>query len=188
MPTRSTPRAVWLRWAVAVHDAPAHSWRGLMIDSGRRFFPVPLVENLLETMAASKLNVRHRVPTAGPLAWTSLTHGGLGLRASAGLPRRSTRSSLRIKNARRLWWLATPLTRSSPRIETRARAGPPTVLGPAGLSRADCSVREAHRRAAGKKPVVCGERAWPSINRLSTAYQDAYQGAYRGEGVMPHPP
>ncbi len=30
-----------------------------MIDSGRRFFPVPLVENLLDTMAATKLNILH---------------------------------------------------------------------------------------------------------------------------------
>ena len=44
---------------VAVHDAPMYKWRGLMIDSGRRFFPVPLVENLLDTMAAVKLNVLH---------------------------------------------------------------------------------------------------------------------------------
>lgn len=44
---------------IVVHDAPAYKWRGLMIDSGRRFFPVPLVENLLDTMAAVKLNVLH---------------------------------------------------------------------------------------------------------------------------------
>ena len=44
---------------VLIEDAPAHSWRGLMIDSGRRFFPVALVENLIDTMAAVKLNVLH---------------------------------------------------------------------------------------------------------------------------------
>ena len=44
---------------IEVHDAPMYRWRGLMIDSGRRFFPVPLVENLLDTMAAVKLNVLH---------------------------------------------------------------------------------------------------------------------------------
>merc|ERR1719343_1689139 len=30
-----------------------------MLDAGRRFFPVPLVKNLLDTMAAVKLNVLH---------------------------------------------------------------------------------------------------------------------------------
>lgn len=30
-----------------------------MIDSGRRFFPVPLVQNLLDTMVTNKLNVLH---------------------------------------------------------------------------------------------------------------------------------
>ena len=45
--------------AIYVRDAPAYSWRGLMIDTGRRFFPMPLVKNLLDTMAAVKLNVLH---------------------------------------------------------------------------------------------------------------------------------
>jgi hypothetical protein len=44
---------------LTINDAPSYGWRGLMIDSGRRFFPVPLVENLLDTMAAVKLNVLH---------------------------------------------------------------------------------------------------------------------------------
>lgn len=44
---------------VAVTDGPQYAWRGLMIDSGRRFFPMPLVKNLLDTMAAVKLNVLH---------------------------------------------------------------------------------------------------------------------------------
>ena len=30
-----------------------------MIDAGRRFFPVPLVKNLMDTMAGAKLNVLH---------------------------------------------------------------------------------------------------------------------------------
>ena len=44
---------------ISVRDAPAYNWRGLMIDTGRRFFPMPLVKNLLDTMAAVKLNVLH---------------------------------------------------------------------------------------------------------------------------------
>ena len=44
---------------VAIVDAPQYSWRGLMIDAGRRFFPVPLVKNLMDTMAGAKLNVLH---------------------------------------------------------------------------------------------------------------------------------
>jgi len=44
---------------IQITDAPQYSWRGLMIDAGRRFFPVPLVRNLLDTMAAVKLNVLH---------------------------------------------------------------------------------------------------------------------------------
>jgi hexosaminidase len=42
-----------------IRDAPAYPHRGLMIDAGRRFFPVPTVRSLLDGMAASKLNVLH---------------------------------------------------------------------------------------------------------------------------------
>eukprot|EP01063_Lacrimia_lanifica_P028236 TRINITY_DN4091_c0_g1_i3.p1 TRINITY_DN4091_c0_g1~~TRINITY_DN4091_c0_g1_i3.p1 ORF type:complete len:528 (+),score=230.90 TRINITY_DN4091_c0_g1_i3:113-1585(+) len=42
-----------------VEDAPQHAWRGLLVDTGRRFFPVALVENLIDTMAAVKMNVLH---------------------------------------------------------------------------------------------------------------------------------
>eukprot|EP00911_Craspedida_sp_UC1_P002689 UC1_evm1s1975 len=45
--------------AVEIIDGPQYAWRGLMIDSGRRFFPVDLVKNLIDTMAANKLNVLH---------------------------------------------------------------------------------------------------------------------------------
>ena len=44
---------------IEIVDKPDYAWRGLMIDSGRRFFPMPLVKNLLDTMASAKLNVRH---------------------------------------------------------------------------------------------------------------------------------
>eukprot|EP01043_Picozoa_sp_COSAG02_P060837 COSAG02_NODE_8040_length_2738_cov_1.502842_3_plen_332_part_01 len=45
--------------SVQITDAPAHSWRGLLVDTGRRFAPVPLLENIIDTMAAVKLNVLH---------------------------------------------------------------------------------------------------------------------------------
>eukprot|EP01116_Phalansterium_solitarium_P023041 TRINITY_DN7870_c0_g1_i2.p1 TRINITY_DN7870_c0_g1~~TRINITY_DN7870_c0_g1_i2.p1 ORF type:complete len:667 (+),score=271.44 TRINITY_DN7870_c0_g1_i2:146-2146(+) len=52
-------RVVLLHSRIEIADAPDYAWRGLMIDSGRRFFPVALVENLLDTMVATKLNVLH---------------------------------------------------------------------------------------------------------------------------------
>lgn len=42
-----------------VHDAPSFPWRGLMLDVGRRFAPVPMVQNLLDTMSFLKLSVLH---------------------------------------------------------------------------------------------------------------------------------
>ena len=44
---------------IHIRDAPQYSWRGLMIDSGRRFVPVDTMKNLLDTMSATKLNVLH---------------------------------------------------------------------------------------------------------------------------------
>eukprot|EP00123_Amoebidium_parasiticum_P014621 comp22576_c0_seq1/m.34484 comp22576_c0_seq1/g.34484 ORF comp22576_c0_seq1/g.34484 comp22576_c0_seq1/m.34484 type:complete len:545 (-) comp22576_c0_seq1:657-2291(-) len=44
---------------VVVHDAPEYKHRGLMLDSGRRFFPVSTVKNVLDGMQYSKLNVLH---------------------------------------------------------------------------------------------------------------------------------
>eukprot|EP01045_Picozoa_sp_COSAG04_P008688 COSAG04_NODE_487_length_13521_cov_4.344360_2_plen_570_part_00 len=45
--------------SIALHDAPAYRWRGVMLDVGRRFFPIDLLHNLMETMAAVKMNVVH---------------------------------------------------------------------------------------------------------------------------------
>ena len=44
---------------IEIIDKPDYAWRGLMIDSGRRFFPMSLVKDLLDTMASVKLNVLH---------------------------------------------------------------------------------------------------------------------------------
>lgn len=44
---------------IEITDGPQNDWRGLMIDAGRRFFPVSTVENLLDVMSIVKLNVLH---------------------------------------------------------------------------------------------------------------------------------
>ena len=44
---------------IHIKDEPQYAWRGLMIDSGRRFVNVATMKNLLDTMAATKLNVLH---------------------------------------------------------------------------------------------------------------------------------
>ena len=45
--------------AISIDDAPDWAHRGLMIDSGRRFFNVPLVQNLIESMALLKMSLLH---------------------------------------------------------------------------------------------------------------------------------
>ncbi len=45
--------------AVTIDDAPRFPWRGLMIDVGRHFIPVPIIERNLDGMEAVKLNVFH---------------------------------------------------------------------------------------------------------------------------------
>ncbi len=44
---------------VVIEDTPRFPWRGLMIDSGRHFIPVEVIERNLDAMAAVKLNVLH---------------------------------------------------------------------------------------------------------------------------------
>lgn len=44
---------------INIADRPSYRWRGLLVDTGRRFFPMSLLKNLLDTMAAVKLNVLH---------------------------------------------------------------------------------------------------------------------------------
>jgi hexosaminidase len=45
--------------AVQIHDSPRFPWRGLMLDVGRHFMPLPVIYRTLDGMAAVKLNVFH---------------------------------------------------------------------------------------------------------------------------------
>ena len=45
--------------AVTIEDEPRFAWRGLMIDTGRHFMPVEVIERNLDGMEAVKLNVFH---------------------------------------------------------------------------------------------------------------------------------
>lgn len=45
--------------AVTIEDKPRFPWRGLMIDSGRHFMPIDVIERNLDAMASVKLNVFH---------------------------------------------------------------------------------------------------------------------------------
>ncbi len=48
-----------MRLSVAISDAPQYPHRGFMADTGRRFWPVPTVEALLDAMSWCKMNVLH---------------------------------------------------------------------------------------------------------------------------------
>ncbi len=45
--------------AVTIHDQPRFRWRGLMIDCGRHFEPLPVILRTLDGMEAVKMNVLH---------------------------------------------------------------------------------------------------------------------------------
>ena len=45
--------------AVSIDDEPRFPWRGLMIDAGRHFQPLDVIERNLDGMEAVKLNVFH---------------------------------------------------------------------------------------------------------------------------------
>jgi hexosaminidase len=44
---------------VSIDDEPRFPWRGLMLDAGRHFMPLPVIERNLDGMEAVKLNVFH---------------------------------------------------------------------------------------------------------------------------------
>jgi len=44
---------------ITISDSPDYAWRGIMIDSGRRFVPMATLEDIMDVMAANKLNVLH---------------------------------------------------------------------------------------------------------------------------------
>jgi hexosaminidase len=44
---------------VTIDDQPRFKWRGLMIDAGRHFMPIPVIERNIDGMEAVKLNVFH---------------------------------------------------------------------------------------------------------------------------------
>lgn len=44
---------------VEIQDSPRFPWRGLMIDCGRHFEPIPVLKRNIDAMAAVKLNVFH---------------------------------------------------------------------------------------------------------------------------------
>jgi hexosaminidase len=45
--------------AQTITDAPAHQWRGLMLDSSRHFQSIPFIKSMLDWMAWHKLNTFH---------------------------------------------------------------------------------------------------------------------------------
>ena len=45
--------------AATIDDSPRFPWRGLMIDVGRHFMPLPVIRQNLDLMEAAKLNVFH---------------------------------------------------------------------------------------------------------------------------------
>ena len=45
--------------AIQLEDYPAYNYRGIMVDAGRRFWPLALLKTVVDAMAGVKLNVLH---------------------------------------------------------------------------------------------------------------------------------
>jgi len=50
---------VWSVPAVTISDQPQFAWRGMMLDCSRHFFPVSHIKNVLDQLAARKMNHFH---------------------------------------------------------------------------------------------------------------------------------
>ena len=46
---------------VTIHDSPLFPYRGLMIDTGRHFLPVPFIRRIIDGLESMKMNVLHWV-------------------------------------------------------------------------------------------------------------------------------
>ncbi len=57
--TQSLDSAVCRLPQLQIHDNPRFGWRGLLLDSARRFIPLADIRRTLDGMAAAKLNVLH---------------------------------------------------------------------------------------------------------------------------------
>lgn len=45
--------------ALSIQDAPRYAWRGMMLDVARHFFPLPVIKQLIDWLAAYKFNRLH---------------------------------------------------------------------------------------------------------------------------------
>lgn len=43
---------------ISIADAPSYGHRSLMLDTGRRLYPLPFVRSIVDAMSYAKLNVR----------------------------------------------------------------------------------------------------------------------------------
>jgi hexosaminidase len=53
------PNRAWAIPCGVVRDLPRYSWRGMMLDVGRHFFPVSTVKRLIDLLAYHKINTLH---------------------------------------------------------------------------------------------------------------------------------
>lgn len=69
-----------------INDAPAFSWRGFLVDTGRNFQPLDMLKEQIEVMARYKLNVFHFHFTED-IAWRLASKKYGGLTAAANMTR-----------------------------------------------------------------------------------------------------
>lgn len=75
------------RVPLSIVDAPRFPWRGFMLDTSRHFFPVPVLERIIDSLAYFKMNVFHLHLTDSqsfPIALDSVknqTHASYGTNA-----------------------------------------------------------------------------------------------------------
>lgn len=174
--------------SLAIDDQPRYRWRGLLLDSARRFITVPDIKRTLDGMASAKLNVLHWHLTDDQ-AWRieSKRYPKLQQLASHGqfYSHQEVNDIVRYAAARGI--------RVVPEFDVPGHASaigmayPELLAWPDGVTRAPLA---AERRFGVFNPVldISAAASWQFIDAIVTEWRDLFPDPYLhigGDEVKP---
>jgi hypothetical protein len=81
--------------AFAIQDVAHYKWRGVMLDTGRRFLPVPLLRIIIDLMCSLHFNILHlHLTDWSAVRWKSTAFDGLEKGATSDIHRQYTANDI----------------------------------------------------------------------------------------------